>query len=146
MKKLIIASLLVVGLTTYAQEEQGTKKKSGKGSTEMKSPEQRSEVMLAKMTTELNLDAKQQEQIKPILAVQTVKLEEMKAKQMANKEAGIQPTDEDKMVMRKKMKEEKEATDAKFKAILTPEQFSQYQEMQKEQRGKMMSQKKPKAD
>jgi hypothetical protein len=98
------------------------------------------------MTTDLGLNTKQQEQIKPILAEQAVKMEEMKAKQKANKEAGVQPTEAEKKEMRKKRKEEKESTDAKFKAILSPEQYVKYQEIQKEQREKMMSGKKPKAE
>ena len=52
----------------------------------MKSPEQRNEAMLAKMTTELKLDASQQAQIKPIIAEQSVKREAMRAQQKANKE------------------------------------------------------------
>ena len=144
MKKLFMAVLLCVGFSIYAQETTTTPKK--KGNKEVKLPAKSEEARLSKMTTELSLNTKQQEQIKPILAEQTVKMEEMKAKQKANKEAGVELSDADKKAMRIKMKEEKEATDAKFKAILTPEQFTKYQEIQEEQREKMMSQKKPKAD
>lgn len=45
----------------------------------MKSPEQRNEALLTKMTTELKLDASQQAQIKPIIAEQSVKREAMRA-------------------------------------------------------------------
>ena len=144
MKKLFMAVLLCVGFSIYAQETTTTPKK--KGNKEAKSPEKVNEARLSKMTTELSLNAKQQEEIKPILAEQTVKMEEMKAKQKANKEAGVELSDADKKAMRMKMKEDKEATDAKIKSILTPEQFTKYQEIQKEQREKMMSQKKPKAN
>ncbi|HWS59413.1 MAG TPA: hypothetical protein VN182_00640 [Flavobacterium sp.] len=144
MKKLVLAVFLCVGFSIYAQEPTTTPKK--KGNKEAKSPEKMNEARLSKMTTDLNLNAKQQEQIKPILAEQTVKMEEMKAKQKANKEAGVELNDADKKAMRKKMKEEKEATDAKYKNILTPEQYTKYQEIQKEQKEKMMSQKKPKAE
>jgi Spy/CpxP family protein refolding chaperone len=137
MKKLIIAVLLVVGLTTYAQEEQGAKKKSGKGSKEMKSPEQRSEAMLAKMTTELSLDAKQQAQIKPIVAEQSVKMEAMRVQMKANKENNVEISDADKKAMKKARTADKEATDNKMKGILTPDQFVKYQAMQEAEKEKM---------
>jgi protein CpxP len=143
MKKLFMAVLLCVGFSIYAQEATETKKKANK---EAKSPEKMVEARLSKMTTELSLNEKQQEQIKPILVEQTAKMEEIKAKQKANKEAGVELSDADKKAMRMKMKDEKEATDVKIKSILTPEQFAKYQEIQKEQREKMMSQKKPKGD
>ena len=54
MRKLILAVALVVGLTTFAQGKKG----DGKGRM---SPEQQVEVVLKKMTTELSLDAKQQD-------------------------------------------------------------------------------------
>jgi Spy/CpxP family protein refolding chaperone len=142
-KKVFIIALLCVGFSICAQESTPTKKK---GNKEAKSSQKMGDERLNKMTADLNLTPAQQEQMKPIIAEQTAKMDAMKAQQKANKEAGIQLSDADKKEMRKKMKEEKEANDAKIKNILTAEQFTKYQEMQKEQREKMMSQKKPKAD
>lgn len=143
-KKLFMTVLLCVGFSIYAQETTTAVKK--KGNKEAKSPEKIVEARFTKMITDLSLTEKQQDEIKPILAEQTAKMQEMKAKQKANKEAEVEPSDADKKAMRMKMKEEKEATEAKFKNILTPEQFTKYQEIQKELKEKMMSQKKPKAD
>lgn len=140
MKKLIIAVLLFVGVSNFAQEANTPKNKKDKGSKEMKSPEQRNEAMLAKMTTELNLDASQQAQIKPIIAEQSVKMEAMRAQQKANKESGVVPSDADKKAMRKTRMENKEATDNKIKAILTPDQFVKYQAMQEAEKEKMKAQ------
>jgi periplasmic protein CpxP/Spy len=140
MKKLIIAVLLLVGVSNFAQEVNAPKNKKDKGSKEMKSPEQRNEAMLAKMTTELNLDASQQAQIKPIIAEQSVKMEAMRAQQKANKESGVVPSDADKKAMRKTRMENKEATDNKIKAILTPDQFVKYQAMQEAEKEKMKAQ------
>ena len=137
MKKIIIAALLVVGFTTYAQEGTETKKKSNKGSKEMKSPEDRNQARLAKMTADLNLNASQQEQLKPIIAEQSTKMLAMKAKQKENKEKNIQLTDDEKKELKKAARKEKAATDAKIQAILTPEQFAKHQEMQKEAMEKM---------
>lgn len=137
MKKIIIAALLVVGFTTYAQEGTETKKKSNKGSKEMKSPEDRNQARLVKMTADLNLNASQQEQLKPIIAEQSTKMLAMKAKQKENKEKNIQLTDDEKKELKKAARKEKAATDAKIQAILTPEQFAKHQEMQKEAMEKM---------
>lgn len=137
MKKFIIAVLLVVGFSTYAQEGTETKKKSNKGSKEMKSPEDRNQARLVKMTADLNLNASQQEQLKPIIAEQSTKMLAMKAKQKENKEKNIQLTDDEKKELKKAARKEKAATDAKIQAILTPEQFAKHQEMQKEVMEKM---------
>lgn len=137
MKKFIIAVLLVVGFSTYAQEGTETKKKSNKGSKEMKSPEDRNQARLVKMTADLNLNASQQEQLKPIIAEQSTKMLAMKAKQKENKEKNIQLTDDEKKELKKAARKEKAATDAKIQAILTPEQFAKHQEMQKEAMEKM---------
>lgn len=146
MKKLIIAALLVVGFSTYAQEGTETKKKSNKGSKEIKSPEQRSEAMLAKMTTELNLDAKQQAQIKPVVAEQSAKMEAMRAQMKANKESGVMPSDAEKKELRKNRMADKGVTDNKIKSILTPDQFLKYQAMQEAEKSKMQAQQKQKAE
>lgn len=142
MKKLIIAALLLVGVCNFAQEANAPKNKSGKGSKEMKSPEQRTEAMLAKMTAELNLDAKQQAQIKPIIAEQSVKMEAMRVQMKANKESGVMPSDTDKKAMKKARMEDKAATDTKIKAILSPDQFVKYQAMQEAEKNKMKEQNK----
>jgi len=144
MKKLIIAALLLVGVSNFAQEVNTPNNKKDKGSKEMKSPEQRNEALLTKMTTELNLDASQQAQIKPIIAEQSLKMEAMRAQQKANKVNNVVPTDADKKAIRKTRMEDKEATDNKIKAILTPDQFVKYQAMQEEEKAKMKEQNKQK--
>ncbi|QBN18652.1 hypothetical protein [Flavobacterium nackdongense] len=145
MKNLFIAVLLLVGVSNYSQEANAPKNKKEKGSKEMKSPEQRNEAMLAKMTTELNLDAKQQAQIKPIIAEQSVKMDAMRAQMKANKENNVELSDADKKEMRKKRMADKEATDNKIKAILTPDQFVKYQAMQEAGKAKMQDLQKQKA-
>jgi len=145
MKNVLIAVLLFVGVSIYSQEANAPKNKKDKGSKEMKSPEQRNEAMLAKMTTELNLDAKQQAQIKPIIAEQNVKMEAMRAQMKANKEGGVVPSDADKKAMRKTRMADKEATDNQIKAILTPDQFVKYQAMQEAGKAKMQDLQKQKA-
>jgi len=146
MKKLIIVILILVGFSTYSQEANAPKNKKGKVSREMKSPEQRSEALLAKMTTELNLDAKQQAQIKPIIDEQGVKMEAIRAQMKANKENNVELSDADKKEMRKKRMADKEATDNKMKSILTSDQFVKYQAMQEAEKARMQAQQKQKAE
>jgi periplasmic protein CpxP/Spy len=145
MKNVLIAVLLFVGVSIYSQEANAPKNKKDKGSKEMKSPEQRNEAMLAKMTTELNLDAKQQTQIKPILAEQSAKMEAMRAQMKANKENNVALSDADKKEMRKQRMADKEANDTKMQAILTSEQFVKYQAMQEAGKAKMQDRQKQKA-
>lgn len=135
MKKLIIAALLVIGISSFAQETQ-PEKKSNKGQQKEKmSPEQRNQALLDKMTTELKLDASQQEQIKPIIAEQTAKLQAMRDQRMANNAKEL--TSEERKALMQKRNEEKAATDAKLKAILTPEQFKKMKENEAANREKM---------
>ena len=126
MKKLLIAVLICLGVSTYAQEGHDHSKK-GKGKHEMKSADKRSEMMLNTLTTQLGLNPSQVDKMKPIIAEQTAKMEELRAKMKENKDKGVEPTDADKKAMKKKMKEDKAATDAKVKAILTPEQYTKYE-------------------
>lgn len=137
MKKLIIAALLLVGVSNFAQEANTLHNNKDKGLKQMKSPEQRNEALLTKMTTDLNLDASQQAQVKPIIAEQSLKMEAMKTQQKANKVNNVVPTDADKKAMRKTRMEDKEATENKIKAMLTPDQFVKYQALQEAEKAKM---------
>ena len=134
MKKLIIAALLVTSIFSFSQETQPVKK-ANKGQREKMSPEHRSQALLDRMTKELNLDAKQQVQIKPILAEQTAKLHGMRDQGMAADFKEM--SKEERKALMQKRAEEKAATDAKLKAILTPEQFKKMKENENANREKM---------
>jgi len=135
MKRLIIAALLVISISTFAQEQTQPDKKGNKGQRERMSPEQRNQALLERMTAELNLDANQQEQIKPILAEQTAKLQAMRDQRM--KENAKEMTKEERKALMQKRNEEKTATDNKLKAILTPEQFKKMKENEAANKEKM---------
>ena len=134
-KKLIIAALLVIGISSFAQETQPEKKSNRGQQRERMSPEQRNQALLDRMTTELKLDASQQEQIKPILAEQTAKLQAMRDQRMGSNAKEL-PNDERKALMQKR-NEEKTATEAKLKTILTPQQFKKMKENEEANREKM---------
>lgn len=134
MKKLIIAALLLTSIFSFAQETQ-PEKKDKKAKKEKMSPEQRNQVLLDQMTKELNLDAKQQEQIKPIIAEQTAKLQEMKGQ---GKSADFKEmSKEERKALMQKRNEEKTAKDSKLQAILTADQFKKLKEVEAANREKM---------
>lgn len=135
MKKLIITVLLLISISTFAQEQTKPEKKGSKGQKERMSPEQRNQALLDRMTSELKLDANQQEQIKLIIAEQGAKLQAMRDQRMANNDKKL--TIEERKALMQKRNEEKKATDAKLKAILTPEQFKKMKENEAVTREKM---------
>lgn len=133
--KLIIAVLLVIGFSSFAQDQNQPEKKSNRSPREKMSPEQRNKTQLDKMTAELNLDANQQEQIKPIIAEQAAKREAMNAERMANNSKEL--TSEERQALRQKRMEEKTAMENKLKAILSPEQFKKMKAVEEANREKM---------
>ena len=134
-KNLIIAAVLFISVSSFAQDQVQTEKKSNKPKKEKFSPEQKNQAMLDKMTAELKLDASQQEQIKPIIAEQSAKMQAMKAERMANNSKEM--TDAEKDAFREKRKQDKKETDAKLKAILSPEQFKKMKELEEANKEKM---------
>ena len=135
-KKLIIVALLAVGFSSYAQDQNQPDQKSNRSRKEKLSPEHRNQVQLDKMTAQLNLDAKQQEQIKPIIVEQTAKRDAMQAERMANRDNQKKMSADERGAFMKSRKEEKEAMDNKLKAILSPEQFKKMKENEEANRAK----------
>lgn len=133
MKKILIVALLVISFSSFAQEQ--TDKKSNRQKKEKMSPEQRNQALLDRMTTELTLTVPQQEQIKPIIAEQSAKLEIMRAERMSGDSKKM--TTEEREAFKTKRKEDKKATDAKLQTILTPAQFKKMKENEAATREKM---------
>lgn len=109
MKKLIIAAFLIAGVSSFAQNNNDRPQRGDF------SPEKRVE----RLTTQLNLDAKQQEQVKQLYA-----------EQAKNRQAQTGFSREQMMEERKKM-------DEKLKTILTPEQLKKWEANQAEMRKRM---------
>lgn len=126
MKKLFIAALLVVGLSAFAQDKKEMEKRTHRGEMEQFTPEQRNQLRLKKMTLDLDLSSKQQEQMKQIIADQSTKREAMKANRKANQE---RPTTEERFAMKNKMLDEQIAMKNKMKNILSAEQFDKWNAM-----------------
>jgi hypothetical protein len=130
MKKVLIATLLIVGLSSFAQER---RERPNRAEMENLTPEQRNQLIVKKMTLELDLNAKQQEQIGQIIAEQSAKRETMKAQRKASSE---KPTTEERFAMKNKMLDEQIAMKAKMKSILSPEQFTKWEAMKEKHQEK----------
>jgi hypothetical protein len=126
MKKLFIAALLFVGIVSFAQD---INQKATRDQREKLTPEQRSEKHLQKLTSELNLDKKQQDQVKQLLAERSAKAEKFKD---ANKDRKTKPTAEEREAFKKQMETERAANDAKMKAILNADQYTKWTALKKE--------------
>ena len=128
MKKLIVTIVLVISSLSFAQEKSKL------------SPEQQAELQVKKMTLDLDLDTKQQNEIKTILLEQNKKREAKKIEMKAKKEKGTKLSSNEKFAMKTKMLDEKIEQKAQMKKILKPEQFQKWEQHQ-ENRTKKMKQK-----
>ena len=122
MKKLILAIALVATTLTFAQDR--------KARGEKLTPEQQTELQVKRMTLELDLDAKQQKEIKTILVEQSKKRETKLAEMKAKKEKGEKPTADERFAMKNEMLDNQIAMKARMKKILKPEQFTKWEEKQ----------------
>lgn len=131
MKKLFIAALLFVGVVSFAQD---INQKPTRDQREKLTPEQRKEKHLQKLTSDLNLDIKQQEQVKQLIAEKSAKAEKFKESRADSK---TPPTAEEKAAFRKQMEADKTATDSKMKSILTAEQYAKWKALKKEHKDRI---------
>jgi len=131
MKKLFIAVLLLIGVASFAQET--TDQKPTRERREKLTPEQRNEKHLQKLTTDLNLDANQQAQVKQLLADRSAKAEKFREDR---KNSTTKPTAAEKEAFKKQMIAEKEANDAKMKSILNADQYKKWTSIQEENKDK----------
>ena len=91
MKKLIVATMLVVGISTFAQVEK--KENDAEELIEKVSPEKKVEMVLKRMTKQLKLNEAQQKEMKVIITEQEAK----------RAEGNFNPSKEDRMAMNEKI-------------------------------------------
>ncbi|WP_418262214.1 hypothetical protein [Flavobacterium faecale] len=127
MKKIITTALIaIISITGYAQEKQERHGKHEGQPMEQFTPEQRQELMLKKMTLELDLTTSQQKDMSKIIGEQSAKREA----QMKNRKAKTEkPTSDEIFAMKSKMLDEQIAMKAKMKKILSPEQFTKWEKL-----------------
>ncbi|MEO5777015.1 MAG: hypothetical protein ABIQ27_08915 [Flavobacterium sp.] len=125
MKKLIVAALLVVGVTAFAQEKEG--RRAGR---ENLTSEQKVDFQVKKMTKDLNLNDKQAQEVKALVSKEVEKRE---AKRAEMKEVQTKKREE----MKAKRDAEQAALSADMKKILTAEQFQKWEKNREEKKEHM---------
>lgn len=129
MKKFAtIALLAIISVSSYAQEKKDRPRRHDGHQMEKFTPEQRNELMLKKMTLELDLNASQQKEMGKIIAEKTAKREAHLKDRKAKTE---KPTSDEIFKMKSKMLDEQIAMNAKMKKLLSPEQFKKWDELKK---------------
>jgi len=126
MKKLILAIALVATTLTFAQERKARGAKL--------TPEQQTELQVKRMTLELDLDAKQQKEIKAILLEQAKKREAKMAEMKVKREKGEKPSADEKFEMKSRMLDNQIENKAQMKKILKPEQYQKWEDKQSERK------------
>ena len=122
MKKVIVATLLVVGMTTFAQEKEGRK-----AGSERLTSEQKVDLQVTKITKDLDLNEKQAKEVRALVT-----------KQVAKREAKRAEMQELKTKKREEIKAQREAEQAavssEIKKILTPEQYAKWEKNREERK------------
>ncbi len=131
MKKLIVLALLIVGITIIAQERN---RKHQADKMEQFTPEQQSQLMLKKMTLELDLNETQQKEMTSFISDKMAKKETHKAEIKAMKEKGVKPTNDQRFAMQMKMLDEQIASKKRMEKILNAKQFEKWTSLNEDRR------------
>ena len=122
MKKVIVAALLVVGMTAFAQEKEG--RRAGR---EKLTTEQKVDFQVKKMTKDLDLNEKQAKDVS-VLVTKEVEKREAKRAEMQNLKA------EKRAEMKAQIEAEQVAVSADMKKILTAEQYAKWEKIRDERK------------
>jgi hypothetical protein len=131
MKNLICAALMIVGLSSFAQEMKSGQRQQRQQLT----TEQRNELHLKKLTLDLDLNASQQKEVSKILAEQSAKRKTIGDQRKADRAKAAKLTANERFEMKKQMMDQKMAEKQKIKSILTPAQYEKWEKMQNKKRG-----------
>lgn len=141
MKKLITAVLIAaISITGFAQEKHESHEKNEKHDCKMHeghkmekfTPEQRNQLMLKKMTLELDLNSTQQKEMSKIISDQSAKKEAHMKKMKEKMDKKEEPTSDEIFEMKSKMLDDKIEMKEKMKKILTPEQYKKWEKSKKD--------------
>ena len=136
MKKVLIALVLLVGVTSLAQEK---KARSERTQMAHMTSEQRNELHLKKMTLDLDLTATQQKEMSKIIAEQGTKKEARMTERKANKDVTRkQLTAHEKFAEKSRMLDEQILMKERMKLVLSADQFKKW-EVMKDQRNQRMN-------
>ncbi len=130
MRRIFLAMLLVVGMTTIAQE----RKMKHDGLTS----EQKTELRVKQMTLDLDLNESQQKQIKTLLLSEAKERENNKEAFLEKKEKGEKPSKEEMYDRKINRLDNQIEFKAKMKKILNEKQMEKWEKMHAERKGKEM--------
>lgn len=139
MKKLFVIAVLIVGLSSFAQEKKANHKKEV--GVEKMTPEQRTEKHLKKLTAELKLNPAQAEQVKQLMTEQASKREANKLNRDEIKANAVKPSKDERQASKENRLAEKEAMESKMKTILTSDQYAKWQTIQEKNKDKKRNKK-----
>jgi Spy/CpxP family protein refolding chaperone len=137
MKKLVVAFLLIVGITAMAQEKE-MKRPNGDKFASL-TPEQKVEYQVKKMSKDLSLNDKQVKEVKALVTKEVEKRNAIKAEMKA-----LQA--KQRIEMKAKIDEECAAMSNEMRKILTSEQFTKWEKIHEERREKMKEKMKEKRE
>lgn len=131
MKTWILAIAMMMGVTMSAQhgEQKMDRRAEGREQHEKLSPEQRTELKSKQLTLALGLSDKQQKDVQKLILDRENKKQDFIAQRKANKDAGKQPTADERFAMKSKMLDDQIAMQREMKKVLTPEQFEKFEKM-----------------
>ncbi|SHG26221.1 hypothetical protein SAMN05443549_10337 [Flavobacterium fluvii] len=132
MKKLILMTFLMAGMTIIAQPRNN--KHQGNG-MEQFTPEQRTELQVKKLTLELDLNESQQKEMKAFIADKNTKMEAHRTAMKAMKDKEVKPTSDELFAMKSKMLDEQIATKKRIQKILNEKQFEKWTALKEEHHG-----------
>lgn len=133
MKKLIVIALVLVGTTIIAQER--NRKHQGY-QMEQFTPEQKSQLMLKRMTLELDLTDAQQKEMSVFISDKIAKMQTHRAEMKANREKGVKPTNDERFAMHMKMLDERIAAKKRLEKILNAKQFEKWTSLKEDYKEK----------
>lgn len=128
MKKLATIIVLAIAVTFTANAQEKTVQKNKQNGPQF-TVEQHTELSVKRMTLALDLNEKQQNQIKPLLMAQATQRKTAMEKMKKARENKQRPTDEEIFAMKNQQLDNQIAMKNKMKEILTKEQFEKFEKM-----------------
>lgn len=136
MKKLSVIVILIASITFTAEAQHRPMKRKPNFTTE-----QKVELAVKKMTLALDLTAKQQKEVSPLLAAQIQERETHMKKRMEARKTGKRPSKDELFAMQSKRLDNQIAFKNRMKNILDKEQFVKFEKMaharKKEMKGRV---------
>lgn len=129
MKTWILAAAMIMGLSLSAQPKDEKH--------EPLKPEQRAELQVKKLTLALDLNDKQQKELKDLFTAKAKEHAAKRAEMKAKREAGAKPTADERFAMQNKRLDEQIAMKKDLKRILSPEQYNKWEILKHERKEKI---------